>query len=754
MHVAQYPSPPDLTWYPDTGATHHMTSTAPSDSVPFTGNTSILLGNGASLPITNTGNIPVSLGSQIFSLNNVFHVPSLNKNLLSVARFTKDNSVSFTFTPSGYIISDLTSGAPLFQGPCKDGLYPFLQPQPSALAATVSHDPAPLATLELHHLNSPSHVELTVLQPSARPTPAHVPPPTSVSGPAPQQALPAVSDSSSAAPPAPLTLPGPDFAAAAPPDLEPSSVAPPTLPVELPSSTAPLPSSPPLHGHHMITRLRDGVRQPKVRTYGTVRYPISEAHASVLSQSLEPTSLEDLYLSDIPLNDVLPILIGNFNSLEILFLDYCNVKGSIPSEIGNLSNLTQLNLAFNEFSGSIPDAIGKLKNLQGLYLSDNELQGSIPTALCGIESLNEFMSDNNKLNGSLPECLDNLISLRYFSSSFNRLTSKIPSTMWSLKDILYIDLSSNFINRSLPIEIGNLKVVTVLNLPRNQLSGDLPISFRDLKNLQNLSLEDNRLQGAIPDSFGDLTSLELLDLSNNNLSVEIPNSLEDLSFLKNLNLSFNNLEGEIPGGGPFANFSAQSFIGNKALCGDPQLQVPPCKTNSHRKKPARLLIYILLGAAASTLLFLVIVFVLIRCRRRKQRVQSDDAEMSHPESWRRITYSELFQATDGFSESKLLGKGSFGSVYKGTLQDGGLVAVKVFLLVEWQLLRSLVVHLCTIPAEIGNLTMLNELYLGFNNFKGGIPQQIGDLVSLKLISKHPNRVYSFRDWELDRVEEA
>ncbi|KAK0601255.1 hypothetical protein LWI29_022481 [Acer saccharum] len=261
MHVAQYPSPPDFTWYPDTGATHHMTSTAPSDSVPFTGNTSVLLGNGASLPITNTGNILVSLGSQKFSLNNVFHVPSLNKNLLSVACFTKDNSVSFTFTPSGYIISDLTSGAPLFQGPCKDGLYPFLQPQPSALAA----------------------------MPSPRPAPAHVPPPTSVSGPAPQQALPAVSDSSSAAPPTPLTLPDPDFATAAPPDLEPSSVAPPALPAELPSSTTPLPSSPPLHGHHMITRLRDGVRQPKVRTNGTVRYPISEAHASVLSQSLEPT---------------------------------------------------------------------------------------------------------------------------------------------------------------------------------------------------------------------------------------------------------------------------------------------------------------------------------------------------------------------------------------------------------------------------------------------------------------------------------
>ncbi|KAI9154016.1 hypothetical protein LWI28_019918 [Acer negundo] len=137
------------------------------------------------------------------------------------------------------------------------------------ISIRASHDPAPLATLELHHLHSPSPVELTVLQPSPRPAPALVPPPISVSGPAPQQALPAVSDPSSAAPPAPLTLPDPDSAAAAPPDLEPSSVDPLALSAELPSSTAPLPSSPPLHGHHMITRLRDGVKQPKIRTDGT-----------------------------------------------------------------------------------------------------------------------------------------------------------------------------------------------------------------------------------------------------------------------------------------------------------------------------------------------------------------------------------------------------------------------------------------------------------------------------------------------------
>ncbi|KAL5774235.1 hypothetical protein ACOSP7_011792 [Xanthoceras sorbifolium] len=413
----------------------------------------------------------------------------------------------------------------------------------------------------------------------------------------------------------------------------------------------------------------------------------SASGSSFVTSLTKLTGLEKLYLAGISLNDVLPISIGNFSSIQILFLDHCNIKGSIPSEIGKLSNLMQLNLAYNDLSGPIPDAIGRLQKLQALYLTDNGLQGSIPTALCGMESLGELLSDNNKLNGSLPQCLDNLISLRYLSLSSNRLTSTIPSSLWSLKDILYLNLSSNSINGPLPIEIGNLKVVTDIDFSRNELSGDIPNSLGGLKNLQNLALAENNLQGSIPDSFGDLTSLEFLDLSSNKLSGAIPNSLEELTFLKYLNVSFNSMEGEIPKGGPFANFSAQSFIGNKALCGNHRLQVPPCKRKSDRltrKKAARLLIYIL-PVAASILLFLAVILVLIR-RRNKL---SDDSEMSHQEeSWRRISYAELFRATDGFSESKLLGKGSFGSVYQGILQDGKQVAIKVFHLHREGVLKS------------------------------------------------------------------
>ncbi|CAM8980791.1 unnamed protein product [Rhodiola kirilowii] len=52
-----------------------------------------------------------------------------------------------------------------------------------------------------------------------------------------------------------------------------------------------------------------------------------------------------------------------------------------------------------------------------------------------------------------------------------------------------------------------------------------------------------------------------------------------------------------------------------------------------------------------------------------------------------FSYKELEVATDGFSSSRKIGQGAFGSVYKGELKDGSMVAVKV-LSVELDSLRG------------------------------------------------------------------
>jgi LRR receptor-like serine/threonine-protein kinase FLS2 len=393
--------------------------------------------------------------------------------------------------------------------------------------------------------------------------------------------------------------------------------------------------------------------------------------------------LRVLDLSNNLLNDILSSSIGNLStSLQYLHINNCNIKGIIPIDMGNLSNLITLSLWTNELVGSIPATVGRLRKLQALNLYDNRLEGPIPYELCHLESLYKMFFNGNEIYGPIPACLNNLTLLGYLYLNSNQLTSVIPLSLWSLTYILEVNLSSNSLSGPLSLEIGNMKVLRVLELSRNQLSGYIPTTIGSLKDLANLSLADNRLEGSIPKSFGELVSLEFLDLSSNNLSGEIPKSLEAILQLKYLNLSFNRLQGQIPVAGPFVNFSATSFMSNDGLCGAPRLHVPPCKASDPRPKrtiATHILKYVL-PTIGLTMLIVTLVLVLTRHRKSNMKIPVEENPLPLA-TWRRISQQELLQATEGFSASNLLGKGSFGSVYQGRLLDGMIVAIKVFDLV-------------------------------------------------------------------------
>lgn len=96
-------TPPQGEWYMDSGATAHMASTSgilthyqlPSSSTP----SSIIVGDGTSLPIVSTGSTNVGP----LHLNNVLVSPSIIKNLVSVHQFTIDNNCFVEFDPSGFL---------------------------------------------------------------------------------------------------------------------------------------------------------------------------------------------------------------------------------------------------------------------------------------------------------------------------------------------------------------------------------------------------------------------------------------------------------------------------------------------------------------------------------------------------------------------------------------------------------------------------------------------------------------------------
>ncbi|KAI9103634.1 hypothetical protein K1719_023257 [Acacia pycnantha] len=397
-------------------------------------------------------------------------------------------------------------------------------------------------------------------------------------------------------------------------------------------------------------------------------------------------NLEALWLGGNGLTGQIPNSISNASKLVTLRLLLNTFNGTTPNVLGNLTNLMELDLGENHLSGLIPDTINKLHNLQRLSLSNNRLQGFIINELCQLKHLSELYLANNMFSGMVPECLGNT-SLQELNFSSNKLVSQIPSSIWSLKDILVLDISSNALSGIISPEVSNLRAITLLNLSRNQISGSIPTNMGGLQTLQTLSLAENKLEGTIPESLSNMISMESLDLSHNYLSGMIPKSLESLLYLKYINLSYNLLHGEIPNGGPFQNFTAQSFMMNKDLCGKSQLQVQPCmKVTKHISNKVMLMIKCLLPIFVAILIVSAVVFLRNKMDDDNNSTKMDLINLDTPPT--RIPYYELLRGTNGFDESNLVGFGSFGTLYKAILPNEKIVAVKVFNLDVEQSSRS------------------------------------------------------------------
>ncbi|KAG8489227.1 hypothetical protein CXB51_017298 [Gossypium anomalum] len=115
------------TWYPNSGATNHITPTVASlnNASPYTGTSQVSMGNGESVSIDNVGSSTFTAGSRLLHLKHVLHVPAVCKNLMSVGQFARDNAVFFEFHPFLCFWKDIQTGKILLEGHMHDGLYRF-----------------------------------------------------------------------------------------------------------------------------------------------------------------------------------------------------------------------------------------------------------------------------------------------------------------------------------------------------------------------------------------------------------------------------------------------------------------------------------------------------------------------------------------------------------------------------------------------------------------------------------------------------
>ncbi|XP_027337560.1 probably inactive leucine-rich repeat receptor-like protein kinase IMK2 [Abrus precatorius] len=431
-------------------------------------------------------------------------------------------------------------------------------------------------------------------------------------------------------------------------------------------------------------------------------------------------NLRGVQLFNNRLTGSIPPSLGYCPLLQSLDLSNNLLTGTIPYSLANSSKLFWLNLSFNSFSGPIPASLTHSVSLTFLSLQHNNLTGSIPNSWGGslkngFSRLQSLILDHNFFTGNIPASLGSLRELSEISLGHNQFSGAIPNEIGTLSRLRSLDISNNALNGSLPATLSNLSSLTLLNAVNNLLDNQIPETLGRLSNLSVLILSRNQFTGHIPSSIAHISTLRQLDLSLNNLSGEIPVSFENVSSLNFFNVSYNNLSGAVPTL-LAKKFNSSSFVGNIQLCGyspsipchspapsEGVLAPPPevSKHHHHKKLSTKDIILILAGALLIVLIALccILLFCLMKKRARSKeengRATGRGATMRREKGVPPVAEGEVeaggeaggklvhFDGSMAFTADDLLcataeimGKSTYGTVYKATLEDGSQVAVK------------------------------------------------------------------------------
>ncbi|CAN7078555.1 unnamed protein product [Brassica oleracea var. botrytis] len=447
------------------------------------------------------------------------------------------------------------------------------------------------------------------------------------------------------------------------------------------------------------------------------------------------TSLKELRLGDISNCSSSLDFIKDMKSLRILVLRNNNLTGTIPSDIGEFSNLEQVDLSFNQLHGPIPASLFNLNQLTHLFLGNNTLNGSLPTQKS--QSLSDIDVSYNDLSGSLPpwvslpnlklnlvannftlKYLDKrvLLGLKCLQKNFPCNRGKGIYSDFSIscggpemrsngevfeKDDEDLGTASFFVSdvqrwaaSSVGFYAGARNNVWIINTLDAELYKSARHSSSSLR-YYGLGLENGgytvTLQFAeivITDSYSwKGLGTRRFDIYIQGRLVEKDfdirrtaggNTIQAVQRKYKTNVSENYLEihlfwaGKGTAGVPIMGTYGPliSSVSAKPDFTPTVGNMPPSK----EKYSTRTLVGAIVGLGLLSIIAGVVIFMI---RKRNKRYTDDEELLSMDIKPYTFSYSELKNATQDFNPSSKLGEGGFGSVYKGKLNDGREIAVKV-----------------------------------------------------------------------------
>uniref|UniRef100_A0A7N0VL80 non-specific serine/threonine protein kinase n=1 Tax=Kalanchoe fedtschenkoi TaxID=63787 RepID=A0A7N0VL80_KALFE len=420
--------------------------------------------------------------------------------------------------------------------------------------------------------------------------------------------------------------------------------------------------------------------------YNLTSLRILSLAVNLLSGTLAPSTglhfphLRHMSVGGNNLTGVIPPTISNISSLLNFDVAQNLLYGNVLEDLGRLAYLERLNLGDNNFGTETEgdlDFITSLTNItgfKGISIAGNHFGDMIPNSIGNLsDQVQSLFFGSNMLSGRIPVEIGNLVSLTGLGMEDNKLFGEVPSSIGNLIMLQELALGSNRLQGTIPSSLGNLKNLYALGLDDNQLQGSIPLTLQHCSSLQKLYLEHNTLSGMVSEKLiTSLDQLSLLDMSHNSFSGSFPAAVGKLINLNYLDISNNNFSGEIP-----------TELGNVKLCGGiPELHLPKCsssttdKITNEKRRTMSTLVIIAMTVSIFVGFVLLSILIWVLCREVSKKNDAPAISLLEGAQYLRISYKQLWDATDGFSVANLIGVGSFGSVYSGVLGDKP-IAVKV-----------------------------------------------------------------------------
>ncbi|KAL0009152.1 hypothetical protein SO802_010654 [Lithocarpus litseifolius] len=453
-------------------------------------------------------------------------------------------------------------------------------------------------------------------------------------------------------------------------------------------------------------------------------------------------SLSILVLRNINISDSIPSNIGEYQKLSQLDLSFNNITGQIPNALFNLSSLSYLFLGNNKLNGTVPAQ--KSGSLLNIDLSYNNLQGSFPSWVSEQNLQLNLVANNFTIESSNSSVLPSGLSClqrdfpcnrgagRYFEFAIKCGGPQITSSNGIVyeRDNETLGPATYYVVDTDRWAVSNVGYFTGTKNAQYTSSSSSQFTSLDSELFQTtrLSASSLRYYGLGLENGNYTVSLQFVEIAfvNTNTWQSLGRRVFDIYIQGNLVLKDFDIRKEA-GGASFVAVPKEYnnvqvsenyleihlFWAGKGTCCVPDQgtygpsisaisatpEFTPTVSNippSSNKNRTGLIVGVVVGVGVLSFLAAFVVFYIVR--RRKPPANDDEELLGIDAKTFTFSYAELKTATEDFNPDNKLGEGGFGPVYKGTLNDGRVIAVKQLSVTSHQGKNQFLTEIATISA--------------------------------------------------------